>query len=49
VLIQNKDDSYFPYFNIGDPYMAKGLYDKAREIQESYLRDFKENYYVTLG
>jgi len=43
VPIQNKDDTYFPYFNIQYAYAAKGLYDKAQEILESYLGNFSED------
>ncbi len=49
VQIQNKDDSYFSYFNISEPYMAKGLYEKSREALESYLQNFGENYHIHVG
>jgi serine/threonine protein kinase/Flp pilus assembly protein TadD len=46
--IQKRDETYFPYTNIVDSCMAKGLYDKAKEVLESYIRNFKENYMIRL-
>ncbi len=43
VLIQDKDDTFFPYFNTQITYAAKGLYDEGREILEYYLDNFPED------
>ena len=43
VLIQDKDETFFPYFNIASAYMSKGLYDKAREVLEYYLNNFSDD------
>ncbi|UCC38338.1 MAG: protein kinase [Candidatus Aminicenantes bacterium] len=49
VSIQNKDETYFPYFNITLPYMAKGMYDKTTEILEYYVNKFSDNIYIRTG
>ncbi|MFB0565535.1 MAG: tetratricopeptide repeat protein, partial [Candidatus Aminicenantaceae bacterium] len=41
-LIQRKYEWYTAYVNITEPYMAKGLYDKAKEAIETYHKNFKE-------
>jgi len=41
-LIQNRYEGYMPYVNITEPYMAKGLYDKARKVIEDYHKNFEE-------
>ena len=41
-LIQDKAENYSPYFNIREPYGAKGMYDKAKEVLEHYLNNFSE-------
>jgi tetratricopeptide (TPR) repeat protein len=41
-LIQNRYEGYPPYVNITNPYMAKGLYDKARKVIEDYHKNFEE-------
>jgi serine/threonine protein kinase/tetratricopeptide (TPR) repeat protein len=46
--IKNKDDGIFPYMNLYEPYMAKGMSDKAREVLETYVRDFKDNYAIRI-
>jgi len=43
VPIQNKDDTFFPYFNMQYAYAAKGLYDEAQEILEYYLDNFSDD------
>ena len=49
VLIKNKDEAYYPYSNQADAYMAKGLYDKAREVLENYINDFSDNAVIRLN
>jgi serine/threonine protein kinase/Tfp pilus assembly protein PilF len=41
-LIQNGYEGYHPYVNIIEPYMAKGLYDKAKKVIEDYHKNFEE-------
>jgi tetratricopeptide (TPR) repeat protein len=43
VLINNKDESSFPYGNIAENYMLLGLYDKAEEILKYYLDNFTDH------
>ncbi len=43
VTIQNKDETFFSYFNIAGAYAAKGLYDKAQEVLEYYLDNFPDD------
>jgi serine/threonine protein kinase/predicted Zn-dependent protease len=43
VLIQKRDDSFFPYYNMQLSYAAKGLYDMGQEILEYYLDNFQED------
>jgi serine/threonine protein kinase/Flp pilus assembly protein TadD len=43
VPIQNKDDTFFPYFNMLYAYAAKGLYDEAQKILEYYLDNFSDD------
>jgi serine/threonine protein kinase/Tfp pilus assembly protein PilF len=38
-----KDDGFQPYMNLAEVYMAKGLYDKAKEILELYLDEISDN------
>jgi tetratricopeptide (TPR) repeat protein len=38
-----KDDGFQPYMNLAEVYMAKGLYDKAKEILELYLGEISDN------
>jgi tetratricopeptide (TPR) repeat protein len=48
VLIQNKDENTLPYTSMADAYMAKGLYDKAKEVLEHYLHEFSDNAVIRL-
>jgi len=43
VPIQDKDDTFFPYFSMANAYAAKGLYDDAEEILEYYLKNFPDD------
>jgi tetratricopeptide (TPR) repeat protein len=43
VQIQNRDKSFFAYGNQSDAYMAKGMYEKAREVLELYIATFGEH------
>jgi len=43
VPIQNKDETYFSYYNMAEVYAAKGLYDKAKEVLEYYLNNFSND------
>jgi len=49
VLIQNKDETYFPYLNISEAYWAKGMYDKAKEVLEYYIDNFSDNDQIRWG
>ncbi|NIM57364.1 MAG: protein kinase [Candidatus Aminicenantes bacterium] len=48
VLIQSKEETYFPYVNLASAYEAKGLHDKAIEVLEYYLNNFQDNIIVRL-
>ena len=39
VCIQNRYEAYFPYYTQAHVYRAKGLYDKAKEVLEFYLKE----------
>jgi serine/threonine protein kinase/Flp pilus assembly protein TadD len=43
VLTQNKVSDIKPYTLLSSLYMAKGLYDKSREILDDYLNEFPDN------
>jgi len=43
VLIQDRDETYFPYLNMSPPYQAQGMYDKYREVLEYYLNNFSDS------
>jgi len=43
VNIQNKVEKVPSYVNMARVYMAKGLYDRAREVLESYINNFSDN------
>ncbi len=43
VQIQGKDESFFPYINIAEPYRAKGMYETARKVLEGYIQDIHES------
>jgi len=42
VIIRGKGEFFIPYDNQADAYMAKGLYDKAKEVLEDYLNKFPD-------
>jgi len=48
VQIKGKDESFFPYVNIAEPYRAKGMYDTARRVLEGYIQDFQESHEIRL-
>ncbi len=41
-----KHDGPMPYMNLADSYMAKGLYDKAKETLEYYIDEFSDSAYI---
>ncbi len=43
VLIQYKDESFFPYVNISDAYRAKGMYETVHKLLEDYIQNVKES------
>jgi len=43
LLTQNKVQAIRPYTLLASNYMAKGLYDKSREILDYYLNEFSDN------
>ncbi len=43
VLIQYKDESFFPYVNISDAYRAKGMYQAVHKLLEEYIQNFHES------
>ena len=43
VNIRNKQEAYYSYGTQAYAYMAKGLYDRAREVLENYLNNFSDN------
>jgi len=43
VQIRNRERTFFPYGNQSEALMAKGMYDKAREVLELYIATFGEN------
>jgi serine/threonine protein kinase/Tfp pilus assembly protein PilF len=49
VLIQDKDETYFPYINILEPFAAKGMYGKAQEVLEYYLKNFSDDANIHWG
>jgi tetratricopeptide (TPR) repeat protein len=49
VPIQNKDETFFPYYNLAVTYAAKGLYDEAQEILEYYLDNFSDDPIIRWG
>lgn len=49
VIIQNKVERYYPYLNIAGPYMAKGMYDEAQRVLESYLDNFPDHSTIHWG
>jgi tetratricopeptide (TPR) repeat protein len=45
-IYKYKDDAFNPYMNLAEAYMAKGLYDKAKEILELYLDEISDNAFI---
>ena len=43
VQIRNRERTFFPYGNQAECLMARGEYDKAREVLELYIATFGEN------
>jgi len=43
MLIQRKEETYYPYVNIADVYVNKGLYDRANQILKYYLNNFPDH------
>ncbi len=41
-----KDDTFQPYINLAQDYMAKGLYEKAKETLESYINEISDNSFI---
>ncbi len=48
IPIQNKEKAFWPYHYQAISYMAKGLYDKAKDILEYYLNNFSDHVLVRL-
>jgi len=48
VQIQMKDESFFPYINIAEPYRAKGEYKTAGKVLEGYLQDIGDSLMIRL-
>ncbi|GAG49055.1 unnamed protein product, partial [marine sediment metagenome] len=46
VFVLNQEIAYFPYMGIVSSYEAKGMYNKAAEILESYLHDISEHHSI---
>jgi len=46
LLIQRKEETYYPYANIADVYVNMGLYDKATQILKYYLDNFSDNAWI---
>jgi len=47
--IQTKDPAIMPYGGLCRAYMAKGMYDKAKEVLELYLNNVSDNAPVHIG
>ncbi|NIM90238.1 MAG: protein kinase [Candidatus Aminicenantes bacterium] len=43
VCIQNKDETFYPYFNSATAYFAKGMYDKAEEVLKFFLDNYSDS------
>jgi tetratricopeptide (TPR) repeat protein len=43
VIIENKVESIWPYANISQAYMAKGMNEKAQEVLKNYTENFPDN------
>ncbi|HZX10934.1 MAG TPA: protein kinase [Acidobacteriota bacterium] len=48
VQIQAKDESFFPYINIAEPYRAKGEHETARKVLEGYIQDIGDSLMIRL-
>jgi serine/threonine protein kinase/Tfp pilus assembly protein PilF len=46
--IKGRDESFYPYENMARAYMAKGLYDKAKEVLEFYINNFSDSAIIHL-
>jgi tetratricopeptide (TPR) repeat protein len=46
VPIKNKTEFIWPYANISQAYMAKGLYEKAQEVLFKYTENFPDNFVI---
>ena len=46
MLIQNQEVSSEPYIAQAEAYMAKGMYNRAREVLENYLRSFPDQIWI---
>ncbi len=46
ILIQDGDESFYPYVGQAIALAAKGLYDRAMKVLESYLHNFSDNGYI---
>jgi tetratricopeptide (TPR) repeat protein len=43
VSIQNKDETFFAYFNSAGAYCAKGMYDQAEEVLKFFLNYYSDS------
>jgi len=43
VCIQNKDETFYPYFNSATAYNAKGMYDRAEEVLKFFLNNYSDS------
>jgi serine/threonine protein kinase/Tfp pilus assembly protein PilF len=43
ICINNKEETYYPYYHIEFSYRAKGMYDKSQEVLEYYLNNFSDH------
>jgi tetratricopeptide (TPR) repeat protein len=46
VPIEDKTEFIWPYANISQVYMANGLYEKAQEVLENYIKNFPDNHVI---
>ncbi len=46
ITIDNEIESIWPYANISQAYMAKGLNEKAKEVLEYYIDNFSDNHVI---
>jgi len=45
-IYKYKHDGPMPYMNLADTYMAKGLYEKAKDTLELYIDEFADNSFI---